>query len=139
MILPRPRLLDRYLAPWTWLTAGVILHPRGAYLDPAIVAHERVHLREQWGLGAVLALALLPLGWWCLLGLPVGVLLWLALWRWCRPWRLAAEVRGIRAELALTPEPGREALAWAYASDLASPRYHWAARTVDEAWGRLVR
>lgn len=135
-MIPRPAFLDSLLEPYTWITVGLILYPR--HLDPrefpAIVAHERVHQRSQ-ALACVSWLIILALVWWPLVFLAplLGVASWLALWRFCRPFRAAAEVRGIRAELALTPAGHRARLIECYAVDLSSERYHFAFGSVEEA------
>ena len=134
-VFQRPRFLDRFFAPWTWVTLGVILYPRHLVPGdfPAILAHERVHQMEQLLAGALL----LPLGllWWplALLAPLLGVATWLALWRFVRPFRAAAEVRGIRAELAAAPAGHRARLVECYAAELAGERYFWAFSTPEDA------
>jgi hypothetical protein len=138
-IINRPQFLDHFLAPYTWLSIGIIIKPRDATMDPAIIDHEACHLQEQWSAGILVSALLLPFDYWALLGLPIGVLVWLALWRLSRSFRLAAEVRGIRDELRLTPHDQRDNVALAYAIDLAGPRYHYAAKTINQALDLLTK
>lgn len=138
-IINRPKFLDRFLAPYTWLSVGIIIKPRDASMDPAIIAHEYSHIREQWLLGGTYVLAAIPVGLWSLLGLPVGIMVWLTLWRFSRQFRLWTEVRGIRAELRLTAYDKRDNVALAYAIDLAGSRYHHAAKTINQALDLLTK
>ena len=138
-IINRPKFLDRFLAPYTWLSIGIIIKPRDMPLDQATIAHEAVHISEQLCAGIIAGAFLLPLGYWALLGMPIGVLVWLALWRFSRSFRLAAEVRGIRDELRLTSHDQRDNVALAYAIDLAGPRYHYAAKTINQALDLLTK
>jgi hypothetical protein len=118
---PRPWWLF-WLPSWFWITLSpTIYHPKGVHPGqwPEIVAHERVHLRQQ---GAAASL-----------------------WRWylryatSRAFRLAMEVEAIAEELAVvkwrnSPEAWERSLdEWAEA--LASWTYLWAAR--NELHARL--
>ena len=138
-IINRPKFLDRFLEPYTWLSVGIIIKPRDATMDPAIIDHEACHLQEQWSAGILVSALLLPFDYWALLGLPIGIVLWLVAWRFVRSFRLWTEVRGIRAELELTAYDKRDNVALAYAIDLAGPRYHHAAKTINQALDLLTK
>ena len=143
LIWNRPAWSDKLLGKNTWLSVGVILKPKQATMDNAIIAHEMVHIREQWAMGALMAFGLswvMPVAFMGLLvGLVGGIVAWLMLWLWCRQFRLAAEVRGIRKELEHTPKEDRYRVALAYAKALCGPSYRWAARNTSHAMDLLLK
>lgn len=147
LIWNRPAILDGMLHPNTWLSVGVVLKPKMATMDNAIIAHEMVHIREQWAMGALVAFGLswvmpgpfMGILTGLLVGLVGGIVAWLLLWLWCRPFRLSAEVRGIRKELEHTPKEDRYRVALAYAKALCGPSYRWAARNTSQAMDLLLK
>lgn len=143
LIWNRPEWTNKVLGKNTCVSVGVILKPKQAPMDNAIIAHEMVHIREQWAMGALMAFGLswvMPGAFTGLLvGLVGGIAAWLLLWLLCRPFRLAAEVRGIRKELEHTPKEDRYRVALAYAKALCGPSYRWAAKNTPQAMDLLLK